>query len=130
MIDSQTGDPQSNKLPTISSSAAPAVADCAVTPPHGTMEGQTTLSANNPALPPSPSQRTSFYRARFLVIGTGRLIFAWGIIDTDKYRLGSIAALIPRSADFVSRHRDMGLAYAKARHLNKLYAAAEPKVAA
>jgi len=62
-----------------------------------------------------------FYRPRFLVLPTGRSVFAWGVWDTDKFPLGSMALSIPRNSDWVSRHRDMGLAYAKARSLNRLY---------
>lgn len=75
-----------------------------------------------------------FYRPRFLVLPTSRLIFAWGVWDTEKNPLGSMQTSLPRRQDFVSRHRSLGLAHAKACKLNKLYeqavAAAEKKVAA
>ena len=61
----------------------------------------------------------SFYRPRFLVLPTGRSIFAWGIWDSHKNPLGSIPSSIFKMSDFVHRTRSLGKAYAFARRLNE-----------
>lgn len=86
-------------------------------------------SGNLGPQPVTPLPQT-FYRPRFLVLPTGRTVFAWGVWDTDKAPLGSIAQLTPRTEDWVSRHRNMSLAILKARALNKLYSQSERKAAA
>jgi hypothetical protein len=58
---------------------------------------------------------------RFCVLPTGRTVFAWGVWDSERFPLNSIAQLAPRNEDWVSRHRDRGLAYAKARQMNRMY---------
>lgn len=73
---------------------------------------------------------SSFYRPRFLVLPTGRMIFAWGIWDNEKTPLAEMQTPVPQTKDFVSRHRSLGLAQAKAHRLNKLYSTAAARKAA
>jgi hypothetical protein len=67
-----------------------------------------------------------FYRPRFLVLPTGRTIFAWGIWDCQK-NSGPIPNRIFKMSEFVHRTRSLGKAYAFARRLNEKH---EQKVAA
>lgn len=76
------------------------------------------LPAANNDLTPSPE----FLRRRYLVLPTGRTVFAWGVWDTDFAPLGSIAQIAPRTEDWVSRHRNMSLAYWKAAEMNRVSA--------
>jgi hypothetical protein len=70
---------------------------------------------------------TGFRRPRFLVLPTGRMFYSWGIWDSQKHPLASIPTCIFKMSDFVSRHRNLGKAYAFARRLNERH---EQKVAA
>jgi hypothetical protein len=77
------------------------------------------LSISGQPAPPLFADSTGFRRPRFLVLPTGRTIFAWGIWDAEKNPLGSIPTCIFKMSDFVSRHRNLGLAYKAARKLNQ-----------
>jgi len=65
-----------------------------------------------------PAFPQSWYRPRFLVLPTGRTIFAWGIWDTQK-NPGPIPNRIFQMSEFVHRTRSLGKAYAFARRLNE-----------
>ena len=84
-------------------------------------------TADQDATEAAPSFPASYYRPRFIVIPTGRTIFAWGIWDSHKNPLGSIPSSIFKMSDFVHRTRSLGKAYAFARRLNEKH---EQKVAA
>jgi hypothetical protein len=76
------------------------------------VEGGADLASRRSAL--------DFYRPRFLVLPTGRMIFAWGIWDSQK-QPGSIPTRIFQMSDFVKRFKaaNLGKAYAFARRLNE-----------
>jgi hypothetical protein len=73
-----------------------------------------------------PAFPLSWYRPRFLVLPTGRTIFAWGIWDTQK-NPGPIPNRTFKMSEFLHRTRSLGKAYAFARRLNAKH---EQKVAA
>jgi hypothetical protein len=64
----------------------------------------------------------SFYRPRFLVLPTGRTIFAWGIWDTQK-NPGAIPNRPFQMSEFLHRTRSLAKAYAFARRLNEKHEA-------
>jgi hypothetical protein len=76
------------------------------------VEGGADLASRRSAL--------DFYRPRFLVLPTGRTIFAWGIWDSQK-QPASIPTRIFQMSDFVKRFKaaNLGKAYAFARRLNE-----------
>lgn len=71
---------------------------------------------------PPATPKLDFYRPRFLVLPTGRSIYGWGVFETSPGKPLPIG--IPQMSDFVSRHRNLGLAYKAARKLNEQQAVA------
>lgn len=115
---------QSNKLP-LSPRSQPTILETpAAAKEAGSTGDQKHLVKGQPATP-----HFDFYRPRFLVLPTGRTIFAWGIWDTQKNPFGSIPTCLFKMSDFVKRFKaaNLGKAYAFARKLNERH---EQKVAA
>jgi len=120
---SETSNLQSNKFPRHHSQFSPELADdrC-YDPGPATVAGSRTpdqADAAGARREPATPFPQSWYRPRFIVLPTGRLVMAWGIWDCQKNPLGSIPTCLFRMTDFVSCHRNLGKAYKAARRLNE-----------